>query len=76
MVCSASIRTQYVRSLGGTIGVGPFEPRLCDERGPALVALAVLAGEFRGSGREAVAALFDAIAGAITRDASTDDTLH
>ncbi len=44
-----------------------------DERDPTLLALAVLADEFRESGHDAVVALFDALAGAITRD---EVTLH
>ncbi len=47
-----------------------------DERDPALLALAVLADEFRESGHDAVVALFDAIAGAVTRDMPDQDTLH
>ena len=45
-----------------------------DERGSALMALAVLADEFRESGHDALVALFDAIAGAVTRD--DEDTMH
>ena len=47
-----------------------------DERHRALLALAVLADKFRGSGHDAVAALFDAIAGAITADVHDGDTLR
>jgi hypothetical protein len=46
------------------------------ERAPALIALTVLTAEFRESGHDAVVALFDAIASAITGDARDQDSVH
>ena len=47
-----------------------------DERDPTLLALAVLADEFRESGHDAVVALFNAITEAVTGDIPDEDTLH